>query len=90
MTTNPNDFARAIDLQHAAEQAYRQARSVNRLRRCRPRPHVRMSTPHAPANAPPASERTQAARRLLRAGRQAPAPNRRAAAGRALQTRGIG
>ncbi|KVP27224.1 hypothetical protein WJ86_00070 [Burkholderia multivorans] len=28
MTTNPNDIARAIDLQHAAEQAYRQARAA--------------------------------------------------------------
>ncbi|EEE00355.1 hypothetical protein [Burkholderia multivorans] len=28
MTTNQNDFARAIDLQHAAEQAYRQARAA--------------------------------------------------------------
>jgi hypothetical protein len=28
MTTNANDFARAIDLQHAAEQAYRQARAA--------------------------------------------------------------
>ncbi|MBU9264292.1 hypothetical protein KTD13_28540 [Burkholderia multivorans] len=28
MTTNPNDIARAIDLQHVAEQAYRQARAA--------------------------------------------------------------
>ncbi|MBU9127872.1 hypothetical protein KTD08_22080 [Burkholderia multivorans] len=60
MTTNPNDIARAIDLQHAAEQAYRQARTARDAGGAQPEPAAAMQAAAARAYVDAARARERA------------------------------
>ncbi|MDN7747618.1 hypothetical protein QZM78_26595 [Burkholderia multivorans] len=60
MTTNPNDIARAIDLQHAAEQAYLQARAARDAAGAQPEPAAAMQAAAARAYADAARARERA------------------------------